>query len=708
MRRTLVLLAAVATALAAAAPASAQSASRPPELLGRAILPADASAPAPFPGVVNTDPAPAPGARQPVGGFSALLDAGERNTYWAMPDNGFGSRANSRSFLLRVYLVRADLETRRGGSGDVEILDWITLRDPDGKVPWAVVNENTPQRLLTGGDLDLESMRVDRNGDLWFGEEFGPFLVHTDATGKVLEAPIPLPGVSSPDYPADAPGAPGAGNLRRSNGFEGMAISRDGRTLYPILEGAVAGDDPRVRRLYSFDIDARRYEPGYARYEVADPTFLVSDLTRLDDRRFIALERDNLEGAAARHKKAFVIDPRVRTAGEVLVKREVVDLLALRDPNGISLPGRPGDLGLGDPFSMPYVTIESVLPLGGNRVAFVNDTNFGSRGRNPELPDPSDFIVVRVPGLAGFRQDRHVLARPHGAREASSFAVLGDTPYGDEQRLQFPALVADVDADPDVEAVLHLGDIKSGGTTCSDERFADLRALFDTFDDPFVLTPGDNDWTDCHRASNGAYVPTERLDRLREVFFPEPGRALGGGKLELVSQAQEAGRGEFVENRLWTDSRAVFSMVHVVGSNNGLAPWFGAAETPEQRALRLAEVERRTAAALAWIDRTFDRAEDEDARGVVLAMQADTFVPGADRSGFTAVLDRLADRARRFGGAVLLLQGDTHKYLADRPFEDLPNVERVVVEGETAKEWLRLRVDPRADDVFAWERRMLP
>jgi hypothetical protein len=708
VRRTFVLLAAVATALAAAPAASAQSASRLPELLGRAILPADASAPAPFPGVPNTDPAPAPGARQPVGGFSALLDAGERNTYWAMPDNGFGSKANSRSFLLRVYLVRADFETRRGGSGEVEILDWITLRDPDGKVPWAIVNEDTPQRLLTGGDLDIESMRVDRNGDLWFGEEFGPFLVHTDATGKVLEAPIPLPGVSSPDYPADAPGAPGARNLPRSNGFEGMAISRDGRTLFPILEGAVAGDDPRLRRLYTFDIDARRYEPGYARYEVADPAFLVADLTRLDDRRFIALERDNSEGAAARHKKAFVVDPRVRTAGEVLIKRQVVDLLALRDPNGISLPGRPGDLGLGDSFSMPYVTIESVLPLGGNRVAFVNDTNFGSRGRNPQLPDPSDFIVVRVPRLAGFRQDRHVLARPQGARTASTFAVLGDTPYGDEQRQQFPALVADVDADPDVEAVLHLGDIKSGGTTCSDERFADLRALFDMFDDPFVLTPGDNDWTDCHRASNGAYVPTERLGRLREVFFPEPGRALGGGELELVSQAQEPGRGEFVENRLWTDSRVVFSMVHVVGSNNGLAPWFGAAETPEQRELRLAEVEGRTAAALAWIDRTFDRAEDEDARGVVLAMQADTFVPGADRSGFTAVLDRLADRARRFGGAVLLLQGDTHEYLADRPFEDLPNVERVVVEGETAKEWLRLRVDPRADDVFAWERRMLP
>ena len=64
------------------------------ELEARAILPADAVFPAPFGGVVNTDPAPAPGATQPVGGFSALLDAGNGDFY-AMPDNGFGAKANS-------------------------------------------------------------------------------------------------------------------------------------------------------------------------------------------------------------------------------------------------------------------------------------------------------------------------------------------------------------------------------------------------------------------------------------------------------------------------------------------------------------------------------------------------------------------------------------------------------------------------------------
>src|SRR5918999_1043626 len=143
-RRTIAAL----VALAAAAPAPALASSEP-ELVGRAILPADATAPAPFPGARNPTPAPAPGPRQPVGGFSALLDAPGRDAYYAMPDNGFGNKANSRSFLLRVYRVRADWETARGGSGDVEILDWITLRDPDELIPFAIVREGSEDRLLT-------------------------------------------------------------------------------------------------------------------------------------------------------------------------------------------------------------------------------------------------------------------------------------------------------------------------------------------------------------------------------------------------------------------------------------------------------------------------------------------------------------------------------------------------------------------------------
>ena len=394
--RSLPVVSALLAAMAVAAPAMAAPAGEP-TLVGRALLASDASAAAPFGGAPNADPVAAPGARQPVGGFSALLDAEGRDTFWAMPDNGFGSKANSRSFLLRVYRVRADLETAREGSGEVEILDWITLRDPDGHVPFGIVTEGSEERLLTGGDFDLESMRVARDGTLWFGEEFGPFLLHTDATGRVLEAPIALPGVQSPDSPL----LEGEPNLGRSNGFEGMAISGNGKMLYPVLEGPVRGDDPTRRRVYAFDIDRRRYVERLPDYRVADPGHLVSDFTVLAGRRFVALERDNFQGAAARHKQGFVVDLRTTSGDGTLDRRPVVDLLELRDPALISLPGRPGDIGLGDPFAMPYVTIEAVLPLRGQRLAIVNDTNFGSTGRNPDLPDPSDFIVVRVPGLRG-------------------------------------------------------------------------------------------------------------------------------------------------------------------------------------------------------------------------------------------------------------------------------------------------------------------
>jgi glycerophosphoryl diester phosphodiesterase len=114
-----------------------------------------------------------------------------RDTYWA-----------TRSFLLRLY-VRADWETAHGGRGDARIAEVVTLHDPDHRIPFAIVDDVTGDRLLTGGDFDIESVRVDRHGDLWFGDEFGPSLVHTDRSSKVLEAPIALPDVKSPDHPPD-------------------------------------------------------------------------------------------------------------------------------------------------------------------------------------------------------------------------------------------------------------------------------------------------------------------------------------------------------------------------------------------------------------------------------------------------------------------------------------------------------------------------
>jgi len=272
-------------------------------------------------------------------------------------------------------------------------------------------------------------------------------------------------------------------------------------------------------------------------------------------------------------------------------------------------------------------------------------------------------------------------------------AVIGDVPYGVAQEASFTTLIRAINRDPMVRSVVHVGDTKSGSTTCSDDRLLAARDALDTLRDPVVYTPGDNEWTDCHRPAAGAYDPLERLVFIRSTYFAEPGVTLGRRPGRVDAQP------ELVENVRWTQSRVVFATLHVVGSNNGLAPWTGnSVPTPAQQQ----EVDARIAATVDWVDATFDVATRDRSAGVVLAMQADTF-PTPD-SGQRAVVDAIAARAATFDGEVLLLQGDSHRYLVDRPLP-LDNVTRIVVHGETLPfEYLRLTIDSRTPELFSWER----
>ena len=367
-------------------------------LEGRAVLPAQTFAPGPISGtLLGSAPIngiPVPFTSQPVQGVSAVLDAGSGD-FWIMEDNGYGAKNNSADFLLRLYRVHPDFETARGGSASVAVGAFLQLRDPDHRVPFTIVQDGTAERLLTGADFDIEAVRQDRNGDLWFGDEFGPFLLHTDGTGRVLEAPIPLPGVQSPDNPMLGSNTP---NLPRSRGFEGMAISQNRKTLYPILEGALTTDpDQRRRLIYAFDLTREQYMGVTYQYHMEAADNSIGDFTALDQYRFLVIERDAAQGAAVALKRIYQVDLRQVDAQGFLIKQELVDLLNIRDPNGISLPARPGDIGLGDPFKMPFVTIESVLPLDDHRMLVINDNNFPfSTGRNPTLPDDTEFIVIEL------------------------------------------------------------------------------------------------------------------------------------------------------------------------------------------------------------------------------------------------------------------------------------------------------------------------
>jgi glycerophosphoryl diester phosphodiesterase len=191
-----------ATLVATAAPAIADAGSA--TLVGRAVLPAATFAGGPSSGhYIGAGPIggqPVPFAHQPVQGFSALVPVrGSRGDYWALVDNGYGAEENSADFQLRIYRIRPDLGG--GRTRGVHVLSHVDLADPDSRVPWTIVNFFTRHRLLTGADFDPESLQQAPDGTFWIGDEFGPFLLHVARSGRLLETPIPQPGLRSPQSP---------------------------------------------------------------------------------------------------------------------------------------------------------------------------------------------------------------------------------------------------------------------------------------------------------------------------------------------------------------------------------------------------------------------------------------------------------------------------------------------------------------------------
>ncbi|MDZ8064842.1 MAG: esterase-like activity of phytase family protein [Nostoc sp. DedQUE08] len=163
------------------------------ELVGFASLPADTFSSGSISGQgisANGRTGPFPG--QPIQGFSGVQFANS-NSFYFLSDNGYGSKDNSADFLLRINRLDPNFKGTENGDGSVKVLDYIQLSDPNNKVPFEIVNEGTTGRLLTGADFDVESFVFDKDGTIWVGDEFGPYLLHFDATGKLLEAPIATP-----------------------------------------------------------------------------------------------------------------------------------------------------------------------------------------------------------------------------------------------------------------------------------------------------------------------------------------------------------------------------------------------------------------------------------------------------------------------------------------------------------------------------------
>jgi len=369
----------------AASPASAAFADRTGKPNGAAVLTGFAALPAetflsasePSGSLLGTAPINGitpPFADQPIQGFSGVLRNPD-GTFEVLSDNGYGNKANSADFVLRINRIAPNFHT-----GAVDVVGGINLTDPFGHVPFPLTR---PDRVLTGADLDVESFLRLRDGSYWMGDEFGPYLLHFDRAGRLLAPPVTLPDVRAPENPAGSP------NLGSSKGFEGIALSPDRRRIFPLLEGTVAGDEPGSLRLYEFDLATGAYTDRRWVYQLDVPNHAIGDAISVDDDRLLIIERDGAQGDAAQVKKIYLADKRDRDGDGKLDKTLVADLLNISNPRGIG--------GFGPTFRFPFTTIEDVVILDDRTLGVLNDNNFPfSSGRTPGRPDNNEFITIRL------------------------------------------------------------------------------------------------------------------------------------------------------------------------------------------------------------------------------------------------------------------------------------------------------------------------
>lgn len=293
-----------------------------------------------------------------------------------------------------------------------------------------------------------------------------------------------------------------------------------------------------------------------------------------------------------------------------------------------------------------------------------------------------------------------VLLMTSVAAEPFRIAVMGDLPYFPGDMAKFDRLVDRINAEAPAFSI-HVGDIKGGGTVCTDAAFGAVRDRFMAVQGAIFYTPGDNEWTDCHRGRAGGYDPLERLAKIRSMFFADA-RSLGQSPLPYRRQSDTGEHAQMVENAIWNHGGVVFATVHVVGSNNGF----------ERTAASKAEWELRDRANKDWIRSVFDRAREQDAPAVVIAMHANpAFESKKSRenadSGFRRTLKALARGSKAYRRPVLIVQGDHHRLIIDRPLRDrdgeiVLNVTRLQVMGADEFGAVFVTIDPEAEDPFSF------
>ncbi|MBW4608221.1 MAG: hypothetical protein KME22_13625 [Hassallia sp. WJT32-NPBG1] len=341
------------------------------------------------------------------------------------------------------------------------------------------------------------------------------------------------------------------------------------------------------------------------------------------------------------------------------------------------------------------------------------------------------LLSVTLPFLMCATTSVVVAREKENANAPYEIGLWGDLPYSEAQEVGVTRLIKDMNSQK-LSFTVHDGDLKAGSNSlCDNVLYAKALGYFNSLKAPAAFTPGDNDWTDCDRPSNGGFNSLERLDYERQVFFSTN---FSLGQRRLAQEVQTAplclgvnGAVPCVENRRWTVGKVTYATLNIQGSCNNLCD---TAPNPEEYAAR-------NAANIAWLKETFRVAKEHNSVAVMLISQAN---PGWDQSdptraplrdpktlvqtdgqpdGFKDFLLVLRDEVIAFQKPVAYVHGDSHYFRFDKPFQDaqgrrLENFTRIETFGNNQDngtndvQWLKVRIDSRSREVFSYQPQIVP
>lgn len=314
------------------------------------------------------------------------------------------------------------------------------------------------------------------------------------------------------------------------------------------------------------------------------------------------------------------------------------------------------------------------------------------------------------------------------------FGILGDTDYSKKTEKELPKIISEMN-NADLAFVVHIGDFEADprpynrapekrSMPCVEENYKRVRTVFQTSKHPFLLTPGDNDWTDCHLLKAQKVDPLDALTMVRKIFYPK-GKSMGQNPMPVTSQASDPGYAKFVENLTWSKGGVTFATVHLVGSNNNMG------KKPEPSA----EFTERTKANTEWVKQAFAKARADNSLGLVLITQANPAFEGSwkgrtlgryfrpiaslgikapkkpepKRYGYDEFHQVLLEELATFKKPTLLMHGDNHYVRVDKPLFNpktkgfVSNFTRVETFGDPITGWIHVQVDPNDPDLFTFK-----